>query len=109
MTEQKIKYTLGPWKAHSSPWNHGAQSDWTVFGPQSQGICQLTQYVGQPEEADACLIASAPLMLEALQAVEWGPDLENRRFCPCCQGFREHGHKSDCKLDAAIKAATKTT
>jgi len=57
-----------------------------------------------------CLLhQAAPLMIEALQEIEWGPDLERRRFCISCRAFREHGHKSDCKLNAAIKAATSET
>lgn len=69
-------------------------------------------------QANARLIAAAPLMLEALKALEWsGVDAIEAvtfRSCPSCGAPefalddepREHGqHMQDCKLGAAIAAA----
>jgi predicted nucleic acid-binding Zn finger protein len=53
-------------------------------------------------------------MLEALQAAEWGRDLDTHddygmidgkyRSCPVCKNLATVGHKQDCKLAAAINA-----
>lgn len=56
------------------------------------------------------LHAAAPLILEALQEVEYvrqGDDYIPG--CPACgrAKYDYRGHKDDCKLNAAIKTATK--
>lgn len=59
-------------------------------------------------EANANFIAAAPLMLEALQKVEWVKVYHQGDFyleCPSCDEPKQTGHNDDCKIDAAIKAA----
>jgi hypothetical protein len=59
-------------------------------------------------KANARLIAAAPDLLAACEDVEWvsmnddGPEMI---ACPMCYHSKEEGHKSDCRLSAAIARA----
>ena len=53
-------------------------------------------------EDDALLIKAAPLLLEALEAVEW---VSRQSYCPWCGGGRIIGHEPECPRQAAIAAA----
>lgn len=58
-----------------------------------------------------CLLhEAAPIMLEALQEVEWVKVYHQGDFyleCPSCDEPKQAEHNDDCKLNAAIKTATK--
>ncbi len=58
-------------------------------------------------EGDAYLIAAAPDLLEALEAVGWVQDeeLPNDCYCPWCGNYEHRGHASDCSRQAAIAKA----
>jgi len=110
MTEQETKHTLGPWE-----WDDEYGDNWRVNEASTGNALAVVLGTAdnlQPgqREANAHLIAAAPLMLEALQEVEYlrqGGDYIPA--CPAC-GRAKHdcrGHKDDCKLNAAIKTATK--
>ena len=56
--------------------------------------------------ANARLIAAAPSLLEALEAVEWVAISGYDNICPSCAHFwKATGHHDDCKLQAAIQLA----
>ena len=54
------------------------------------------------------LHAAAAAMLEELQRLEWQASCYGRfpDLCKVCQGIEREGHKDDCTLASAIKAAT---
>ena len=56
------------------------------------------------------MVVSAPIaqrMLDMLVELEWNwPDLYPDIKCPSCFQRKRDGHAPDCKLNAAIKAAT---
>jgi len=66
-----------------------------------------------PDDAVVCvkpeyenMIAAAPLMLAALEAVEWVQDpIGSVAYCPWCDNIEPQGHKPDCVRQAAIAAA----
>ena len=68
-----------------------------------------------PDDAVVCvkpeyenMIAAAPLLLAALEAVEWAesPFVDALEpFCPWCHCVTEGRHKPDCVRQAAIAAA----
>jgi len=110
MNEQQPKYTPGPWRVEET-----VGAPMVVAGKRSSAeerristyreIAQVRYYLGSEDvslaEANAKLIAAAPLLLEALQGV---------KVCPYCTfsnwslGIRQH--MKECKLNTAIKAAT---
>jgi len=103
MDKQEAKYTPGPWSARAGDLNSDPR--WWIFvnGDPLNTICLTSQ---DNDEANAHLLAASPLMLEVLQEIEWVEDEEYwKKFCPSCQEFQSYGHKDDCKLAAAIKAA----
>lgn len=61
------KYTKGPWRA-ISPYTQGVHNFASVAAVERWSIVAPDQRGGDPE-ADARLIASAPQLLEALQAL----------------------------------------
>ena len=103
MSKKKSEYTPGPWKIGFDDGSGG--EDFWIVGPNEtpvvhgQGDC--CKLGGIRDEANARLIAAAPLLLEALQGV---------KVCPYCtfsnwsSGIRQH--MKECKLNAAVKAAT---
>ncbi len=116
MNEQQPKYTTYPWEVKSAAHPSDKEPD-TWLRVQSEpkstsekayNIAYMARGEGQSGneiEANARLIAAAPLMLKELQRVEW---LGNEDFtmCPNCWRYQWNGHATDCTLDATIKAAT---
>ena len=66
--------------------------------------CQIVNNDGDNEIEYCPLHAAAPLMLEALKAVEWCGDYP---YDPClwCDGYKAKGHAPGCPRQAAIAAA----
>jgi hypothetical protein len=70
-TEQKTKHTLGPWQVKGGRWGYEIQTP----EPNKQGALTIVASQstahrdGDENDANARLIAAAPEMLEALQAV----------------------------------------
>jgi hypothetical protein len=63
------------------------------------------------QKANARLIAAAPALLEALEAVEWEGTPRGTSygcFCMCCGNPEEDGHERSCKLGNALKLVTKS-
>lgn len=112
MNEQKPKHTPGPWQVaengfgvYASDPHFVVANTWTTYGMLISQQEELDAIQGT-QRANAHLLAASLLMLEALREVEWVLDEEyGVKFCPSCQEWRNHRHKDDCKLDAAIKAA----
>lgn len=69
------KFTPGPWKLKFKK-----NSDWTVWGPNGYNILAIPHdddHGDTPaDKANACLIAAAPDLLEALESMR-------TRFCEC--------------------------
>lgn len=61
------KHTPGPWTAERTP--ASAYWDWTVIAPSGKGRVMQIGIDTDNTEADARLIAAAPDLLEALQAI----------------------------------------
>lgn len=68
----------------------------------------------QVDHATAALVAAAPAMYRALEAVEWTDLGEQGTYCPTCGAWEHHDwktnrpvreHKPDCQLSAALRAA----
>lgn len=95
---------LGPW------WNesgiiHAKGPKWT---PESHSCVHIGEAYGDfswDVEANGNLMAAAPDLLEALQAVEWvqGP-FSNARHCAWCLVV-EPDHAPDCARQAALAKA----
>lgn len=97
------KYTPGPWQAREF-----CDSQWwvEVKGEPYHFICLTSQ---GNDEANAKLIAAAPLMLEMLKKAEWVESAARwdhpALLCPICEGVqKEGGHASDCALNAVLKS-----
>jgi hypothetical protein len=54
-------------------------------------------------KADGALMVAAPLLLAELRRLEWSCNTST--CCPSCGRFHFHGHKPDCTLAAALRAA----
>jgi len=93
------------------PWHYQEESDaytHIVRGPTDNFIVQLPQDTSGRAEANARLIAAAPAMLEALQAISSDP-----YGCVFCDSGALHnpskGHEDSCgffKAQTAIALAT---
>ena len=73
-----MKHTPGPWKRRSDlPYtSHGV----VVFhghGEENRTICRLREGTQEERDANSCLIAAAPELLEALEKIR---NLERRNF-----------------------------
>ena len=71
----------------------------------SEPIAHLFYARGFPEARDAQrlkahMIAAAPALLEALEAVQWGE--EQAGNCPSCMADQAKGHDPDCRIGSAI-------
>lgn len=63
------KHTPGPWKTNITRLSDNSIYVSHVLGPKGQGLAQIGIYGEEETLANASLIAAAPDMLEALQAV----------------------------------------
>lgn len=113
------KHTPGPW--HVAPGINGARyvaSDGYGYIPIrtpfradafTPGSDNRSDHTDEELDANARLIAAAPALLSALQAVEWSgsEDLEEGGYapaCPCCGTLQEDGaHSDSCELAAALR------
>jgi hypothetical protein len=102
-----MAHTEGPWEV-VGPQDYGvyriehlpAENEWVA----TTTICDIDGDSGR-EAANAHLIAAAPDLLAALEAVEWVP-MEYRESCPWCHADPgSGGHAPDCQRQAAIAKA----
>lgn len=129
------EHTPGPWEVGKTllpP--HRINGIWSHDGMH---VCSFAHCISiEPEyevlRANANLMAAAPLMLAALESVEWSGEMRGKNVawscCPLCMGLKrgrvkpkhgpefvastdlghqqpQIGHTLDCQLAAAIKAA----
>ena len=108
----KSKHTPGPWFIDPRAGTHIISDGRGVAS--TGGYTDASDIDGSNLEnvANAHLVAAAPLMLEALEAVEWsGTDDNGESCCPYCgvwEGDKEcsdGGHCSTCQVAVALKAA----
>lgn len=132
-TETKAGHTPGPW--HLCFHLQSIENDRScpcgqrgvVYGPEhdvATAVCEMgvtpapgieagtepMRYPREVELANARLIAAAPDLLAACEAVQWGgterdEDGAEYAACPCCGEPREMGHLPGCKLEAALAKA----
>jgi len=114
MDKQETKHTQGPWRVEET-----IGAPMVVAGERSSAeerristyreIAQVRYYLGSEDvslvEANAKLIAAAPLMLKRLQEMEWSASQEYIEFCVACGRRKSSGHARNCKTAAAIKEA----
>lgn len=106
-----MQHTKGPWrfyKAHSAD-NTGGW-DWAIVDSENKVIAESFEHVGResstvfdkrPAEANACLIAASPALLEACEAVLLVK-------CGCYSSVEDDWHSKNClvpKLRAAVAQA----
>lgn len=111
MTE---KFTPGPWSVTPNA-NDPPDTFFIDYGKRrKRHVCFVTsngrQRVGEVI-ANARLIASAPDLLAALQAVEWVQEFDQvdddaGNWCQLCHNMEREGHAEGCAIDAAIAKAT---
>ena len=96
-TTARAQHTPGPWEAYNG--HDRKLGSWAILGPEpvanraSQVICR-TSDDGLIDAANACLIASAPALLAALEAL-----LNEHRLCVPL------GSAAAREADAAIRQA----
>jgi len=105
MTKQDVKHTPGPWE-----WDDGYKDNWRINEASTGNALAIILGTAdnlQPGqlEANASLIATAPLMLEALQEVEWFYNGRFEDFCTYCGRSKSKGHQDTCKIGTVLKAA----
>jgi len=114
MNKQQPKHTLGPWRVEET-----GGAPMVVAGERGsvkerrtstyREIAQVRYYFGSEDvslaEANAGLIAAAPLMLKRLQEMEWSASQEYIEFCVACGRRKSSGHARNCKTAAVIKEA----
>ena len=90
------KHTPGPWK-----WD-----EWLLTNGSEPVMGLKTEDSRERMDANRHLIAAAPSLLSALEAVEWQRD-EGRGYlyCPECLLHYGQGHMDDCALHAALLLA----
>lgn len=108
MSEQR-KHTPGPWEIHNPYEGTGLIPMWCVANDEYHNSTdEDTPCFGAVIEfgskEDAYLIAAAPQLLEALEAVEWALG-DQDDYCPYCLANKADGHKPDCNLAAALAKA----
>jgi len=109
-----MNYTHGPWKVIS-----GAVYRDSDNAPIARMVRDETADEAgiTPTERDmnAYLVAAAPDLLVALQAIEWVIDIDTGEYyCPECGHYRKGGyyreegkHSDSCILATALTAATR--
>lgn len=105
------KHTPGPWKVRKVVDNSGDYPfpNYDILALLDYGPQGIADAYNNPYNAR--LIAAAPALLEALEAVEWVVDYkepltrhgDNYRFCPHCRAEKYDGHNDSCKLGNALK------
>jgi hypothetical protein len=106
------KPTPGPWTAHHRI-NLLTRAEAAIYGPDGDMVAMVYGNLGLDGDpmATARLMAAAPALLEALEAVEWVPDFnivlgdETYFYCVDCRMPKSVGHSSNCKLGNALKLA----
>lgn len=94
----EVEHTPGPW-TYDGEYVESLDLD-TPVSVATIADC------GDSTGANARLIAAAPALLAALEAVQWSGSTSERR-CPCCEYVfpDDGGHAKDCDLANAIDAA----
>ena len=107
--EQKPKHAPGPWQIGFD--DGSGVDEYYIVDPNDnavvhgQGDC--CKIGGIRDEANALLIAAAPLMLEALQELEWAWNDEGGNRCLSCRGWADiKEHRAHCRLGNAIQSVT---
>jgi len=118
MNERIVKHTPGEWTVDGSG---NVETIIPGEGYKFTVASTMNMSTNRPEEdkifrdwqeANAKLIAAAPLMLEELQELEWiwyDGDYDHKGYdrCIACGALKlKKQHKSGCTLYTAIKAAT---
>jgi hypothetical protein len=98
------KTTPGPWTAHHRI-DLLTKAEAAIYGPDGDMVAMVYSNLGLDGDpmATARLIAAAPELLEALEAVEWESDGYGKMYCPYCDNYENYGHADDCKLGNALK------
>lgn len=105
------KFTKGPWHVRKD--ENGNTVVATMPEPSDilPGATQswhLAIVMGTPgkrdKQANANVMAAAPLLYEALAGLEWSQS-NHHRCCPACGRATGTGHFDDCKLNNALRAA----
>ena len=108
----KSTHTPGPWKWFPSlfggdhrcvkleSWAGGVRTDIVTVQADTDDML-----IGHASP-DGLLIAAAPDVLEALEAVEWSFEVEGaEELCPHCRKHRLDGHLSECIVGKAVAKA----
>jgi len=110
------QYTPGPWHVDGTPGYEALE----VVARGRRVARALYGHGSEDNEADANarLIAAAPDLLAALEAVEWARTCETAThpvtgeiayiyptICPWCKARMQMGHYDDCQRQAAIAKA----
>ena len=99
----RAPFSVAPWAVSSN-----GIGDWKVTDADGDAVAAYSAVY--PECCisigleDAHLIAAAPSLLSALEAVEWGGH-EVVEVCPECRIDKIYGHAVDCALSAALLLA----
>jgi hypothetical protein len=108
--------TPGPWKWTSESENNElvdlvSATDGTAVLSSSGAYGYESAIAVSDDNAQA--IAALPLLIEALEAVEWIDDTyidpdrppEDSLVCPFCEHIKPYGHSQECRLAQALAAA----
>src|SRR5690606_1988033 len=78
----------------------------TIMTKRDEPAPESLEEQGRCAEANARLSAAGPDLLDALEAVEWAAEDEDRvPVCPWCDMDMPYGHDTWCKLAAALRKA----
>ena len=103
------EHTPGPWRyvaVTDEDYDIEMMTPWIVNGDEAGMVMPPVGVIAGPDsaEADLRLIARAPAMQAALEAVEW-IDLAVWEYCPWCLEKKIDGHAPDCQRQAALRPA----
>ena len=105
-----MSHTPGPWEVAENLFGSTASCEvYANVGTKSGrgGYARICQITPRDQKSNANLIAAAPEMLQALEAIKDELDAFNPT-CPFCQGNAGSGHKYTCIwhiANAAIRKA----
>lgn len=99
------EHTPGPWEARESDPSEGFDC-WWIEDANGESVADAHGYQSDAaKRANSRLIAAAPELLGALEAVEWVGGRNGVPFyCPWCQGMYP-GHRPECLRQGAISKA----